>query len=168
MQAMQTTNLRKTIDKAIHDMDPEARDAPHMDDPTHLALIESLKEKHRFPDQAQIIKNVKEQLANMQKTIPGGQMDIYIERQKESDVIQNFAANNQGNIEALMDEFRKQYALEMFMNSHQPVQKKGIDEILARYNLPPFPNLSLRLPIYGLTYADKEAVGAVFNLIMVD
>ncbi|KAH8683467.1 hypothetical protein BGZ61DRAFT_455911 [Ilyonectria robusta] len=74
-------------------------------------------------------------------------MDIYIERQKESDVIQNFAANNQGNIEALMDEFRKQYALEMFMNSHQPVQKKGIDEILARYNLPPFPNLSLRVRV---------------------
>ncbi|KAH6973711.1 hypothetical protein BKA56DRAFT_105127 [Ilyonectria sp. MPI-CAGE-AT-0026] len=136
MQAMQTTNLRKTIDKAIHDMDPEARDALHMDDPTHLALIESLKEKHRFPDQAQIIKNVKEQLANIQKTVPGGQMDTYIERQKESDVIQNFAAKNQGNMEALMEEFRKQYALEMFMNSHQPVQKKGINEILARYGLP--------------------------------
>ncbi|KAH8659646.1 hypothetical protein BGZ61DRAFT_540204 [Ilyonectria robusta] len=111
MHAMQTTNLRKTTNKAIHDIDPEARDTPHMDDPTHLALIESLKEKHRFPDQAQIIKNVKEQLVNIQKTVPGGQMDTYIERQKESDVIQNFAANNEGNMEALMDEISDWQAL---------------------------------------------------------
>lgn len=60
--------------------------------------------------QDQIVKNVKEQLVNIQKTIPGAPMDAYVELQKKSDVIQNFAANDEGNMEALIDRFRKQYA----------------------------------------------------------
>ncbi|KAH7182454.1 uncharacterized protein B0J16DRAFT_148396 [Fusarium flagelliforme] len=107
------------------------------------AEIRLLKEHHNQPDFDERWKRTQQTITNVDRFVPEGDVNAFLERQSQSNVVTDFLLDHPDQQEEMMRLSRFQYNLEHTLASIQPAQDQDLNEICRQYDITPWPDLKL-------------------------
>ncbi|RFN40475.1 hypothetical protein FIE12Z_13051 [Fusarium flagelliforme] len=125
-----------TIEAAIDEMEPISAEG-------FRAEIRLLKEHHNQPDFDERWKRTQQTITNVDRFVPEGDVNAFLERQSQSNVVTDFLLDHPDQQEEMMRLSRFQYNLEHTLASIQPAQDQDLNEICRQYDITPWPDLKL-------------------------
>ncbi|KAJ4114800.1 hypothetical protein NW768_011354 [Fusarium equiseti] len=121
---------------AIEEMEPISAES-------FRAEIRLLKQHHDQPDFDAILERTRKTITNVDKFVRDNDVNAFMEKQRQSGVVSDFARQHPEQEEDIMKLSRYQYQLEHTLASIQPVQDRPLNDICDEFGITPWPELKL-------------------------